>query len=114
ELLLGVEPPLARVDELDSAVAPGPQQGTDAGGPGPLARAVEELAVAHVVAELELLVREQVAVRVEDALRLAGRAGRVVELRGVVGSRVGNVVARRRLVERRGEVDVAGLALALV
>ena len=57
------------------------------GGPGPLARAVEELAVAHVVAELELLVREQVAVRVQDALGDAGGAGRVVELGGVVGRR---------------------------
>jgi len=49
---------------------------------------VEDLAVADVVAELELLVREQVAVGVEDALRLAGRAGRVVELGWVVGLRV--------------------------
>ena len=74
ELLLGVEAALARVDELHRAVAPRAEQRADPRGPGPLAGAVEELAVAHVVAELELLVREQVAVRVQDALREAGGA----------------------------------------
>ena len=82
------------------------------GGPGPLARAVEELAVAHVVAELELLVREQVAVRVQDALGEPGRAGRVVELGRVVGRGVGHLVVRRGALERRVEVDVAVLARA--
>jgi hypothetical protein len=65
---------------------------------------VEELAVAHVVAELELLVREQIAVGVQDALREPGGAGRVVELRGVVGGRVDGLVLRGGVVHRRLEV----------
>ena len=52
------------------------------GGPGPLAHAVEALAVLHLVAVDELLVGEDVAVRVDDALREPGRPRRVVELRG--------------------------------
>jgi hypothetical protein len=62
---------------------------------------VEELAVADVVAVDELLVPEQVAVRVEDALGEAGRARRVVELGGVVGCRVHALELGRALLERR-------------
>src|SRR3954465_10640022 len=51
-------------------------------GDRPLADAVEALAVPDLVAVDELLVGEQVAVRVDDALGQAGRAARVVELRG--------------------------------
>jgi len=56
ELLVGVEATAARVHELRNAVAPRPEQRAYAGGPGPLAHAVKELAVMDVVAELELLV----------------------------------------------------------
>jgi hypothetical protein len=49
---------------------------------------VEPLAVSNLVAVDELLVREQVPVRVDDALREPGRPGGVVELRRVVGERV--------------------------
>ena len=93
QLLLRVEAALARVDVLHRPVAPGAQQRADAGGPRPLAGAVEQLAVLDVVGELELLVREQVAVRVQDALRLPGGAGGVVELGRVVGRGVDRVVA---------------------
>ena len=67
-MLLGIVAALARLDERHRPVAPGAEQRADARRPGPLARAVEELTVAHVVTELELLVREQVAVGVQDAL----------------------------------------------
>ena len=69
-----VEPALALVDELDGAEAPRPEQRRDARRPRPLAHAVEALAVLDVVAVDELLVREQVAVRVDDALGQPGRA----------------------------------------
>ena len=95
ELLLGVESALALEHELRRAEAPRPEQRRDTRGPGPLAHAVEELAVAHVVAVDELLVGEQVAVRVQDALGEAGRAGGVVELRRVVGGRVDRLEVRR-------------------
>jgi len=49
---------------------------------------VEELAVLDVVAVEELLVGEDVAVGVEDALGESGRARGVVELARVVGERV--------------------------
>src|SRR4051794_326430 len=68
ELLLGVEAALARVYERGGSIPPGAEQGTDAGSPRPLTHAVEQLAVLHVVAELELLVTQQIAVRVQDAL----------------------------------------------
>jgi hypothetical protein len=45
---------------------------------------VEELAVLDLVAVEELLVREDVAMRVDDALGQAGRAARVVQLRRVI------------------------------
>ena len=66
QVLLGVVAALARLHERHRAVAPRPEQRADTGGPGPLAGAVEQLAVAHVVAELELLVREQVPVGVQN------------------------------------------------
>jgi len=75
QLLLGVEAALARVDELHRAIAPGAEQRADARRPRPLTRAVEQLALADVVAELEFLVGQQVAVGVQDALGLPGRAG---------------------------------------
>ena len=107
QLLVRVEPALALIDELHRAEAPRPEQRRDARGPRPLAHAVEALAVAHVVAVDELLVREQVPVRVDDALRQPGRARRVVELRRVLGERVhaleGRVAGGQQLVvEHRG------------
>ncbi len=51
---------------------------------------------------------------VQDPLGLPGGAGGVVELGRVVGRGVDRVVAHRGLLERRGEVDVARLALASV
>ena len=100
-----VKAALALVDDLHGAEPPRAEQRRDAGRPRPLAHAVEELALLHLVAVDELLVREQVAVRVDDALRQAGRAGGVVELRRVVGR---GVDARRtpdrrsRAARRRG------------
>ena len=49
---------------------------------------MEELGVLYVMAVDELLVREQVPVRMDDSLGQAGRAARVVELRRVVGGGV--------------------------
>jgi hypothetical protein len=49
---------------------------------------VEALALADVVAVAELLVPEDVAVGMDDALREAGRARGVVQLRRLVGERV--------------------------
>ena len=54
---------------------------------------MEELAVLDVVAVDELLVGEDVAVGVEDALREPGRAGGVVELGRVVGGGVDGLEA---------------------
>src|SRR4051794_18551750 len=88
ELLGGVDPALALEHELHGPVAPRAEQRRDARRPRPLPHAVEALAVLDVVAVEELLVGEQVAVRVHDALGEPGRARRVVELRGVVGRRV--------------------------
>ena len=112
QVLLGVVAALARLHERHRPVAPRAEQRADAGRPGPLTGAVEELAVAHVVAELELLVGEQIAVGVQDALGQSGRAGGVVQLGGVVGSRVGHLVAVRRTAHRVVEVDVGVLLLA--
>ena len=88
ELLVRVEAALALVDELDRAEPPRAEQRRDARRPRPLPHPVEELALLHVVAVDELLVREEVAVRVEDPLGEPGGAGGVVELRRVVGQRV--------------------------
>ena len=83
------------------AVAPRAEQRRDAGGPGPLAHAVEALAVLHVVAVDELLVGEDVAMGVHDALGQPGRAGRVVELGRVLGRGVGGLELGRRAGEQR-------------
>ena len=88
ELAVGVEAAFAGVYELGCAKPPRAEQRRDARRPRPFPHAVEELAVLHVVAVDELLVREQVAVRVEDALGLAGGPRRVVELGRVVGGGV--------------------------
>jgi hypothetical protein len=56
---------------------------------------VEALAVLDLVAELELVVGEQVAVGVDDALRQPGGARGVVELGGIVGGGVLADVVRR-------------------
>ena len=109
-MLLGVIATLARLDERHRAVAPGTQQRADARSPGPFARAVEQLAVADVVAELELLVGQQVAVRVQDALRPSRGARRVVELGRVVGGGIRHVVAVAGASHRLVEVDVARLS----
>ena len=100
ELLLGVEAALALEDELRRAEPPRAEQRRDPRRPRPLAHAVEELALAHVVAVDELLVGEQVAVRVQDALREPGRPGRVVELGRVVGRGVDRLESGRRVGEQ--------------
>jgi hypothetical protein len=92
ELLVGLESRFALVDALQGAEAPRAEQRGDPGRPGPLAHPVEALAVADVVAVDELLVGEDVAVGVDDALRHPGGAGGVVELCWVVG---GGVLADR-------------------
>ena len=100
ELLGGVEAPLALQHDLDGAQAPRPEQRRDAGRPRPLPHAVEELAVLDLVAVDELLVREHVAMRVDDALGQAGGAARVVELRRVVGGGVGRLEVGRGALEQ--------------
>ena len=112
ELVGGDEAALALEHVLDRAEAPRAEQRGDARRPGPLAHAVEALAVADVVAVDELLVGEDVAVGVDDALRHAGGAGGVVELRRVVGrgvladrGRSGVRRAGRRRVEDEDLVD---------
>ncbi len=106
ELPVGVEAALALEHELDGAQAPRPDERADAGGPGPLAHAVEALAVLDVVAVDELLVAEDVAMGVQDALREAGRAGRVVELGGIVGRGVDALELGVAVVEAAGlELD---------
>ena len=108
QLLVWIEAALALIHELHGAEAPRPEQRRDARGPRPLAHPVEALAVAHVVAVDELLVREQVAVRVDDALGQPGRARRVVELRRVLGERVhgleGRVAGGQQLVVEHEDV----------
>ena len=54
---------------------------------------MEHLVVPHIVDELELVVREQVPVRVHDPLREPGRAGRVVDLSRLVGRGVERLAA---------------------
>jgi len=71
---------------------------------------VEQLALPHVVAELEFLVREQVPVGVQDALGHAGGAGGVVELGRVVGGGVDDVERVGGLLERGGQIHVGAPA----
>ncbi len=121
ELVGRDEAGLALQHVLDRAQPPGAEQGGDPRGPGPLAHAVKALAVLDVVAVDELLVGQDVAVGVDDALRHARGPRRVVELRRVVGGRVlANVVGRvagqqlgvqdEQLVDERG-VEAAGVGL---
>src|SRR4051794_4281039 len=105
ELLLGVEAALALEDELRRAKAPRAQQRRDARRPRPLPHAMEELAVAHVVAVDELLVPEQVPVGVQDALRQPGGAARVIELPRVVGRGVNDLEAVGAVLEGVGVED---------
>ena len=119
ELLVRVEPALALIHELHGAEPPRPEQRRDAGRPRPLAHAVEALAVLHVVAVDELLVREQVAVRVQDALGEARGAGGVVELRRVVGRGVDRLERRvaagqQVLVEDQDLVGLDAVRVGLV
>jgi hypothetical protein len=100
ELSVRVEAALALVDALHRTEPPGAEQRRDPGGPRPLAHAVEALALAHVVAIGELVVREQVPVGVHDPLRKPGRAARVVELRGIVAGGVERRALRRLSVEQ--------------
>jgi hypothetical protein len=66
---------------------------------------VEALAVLDVVAVDELLVAEDVAVGVHDALRHSGRARRVVELGRILGRRVGGLEVGRQPGQRVGAED---------
>ena len=100
ELLLGVEASFPLEDELRRTKAPRPDQRRDARGPGPLPHAVEQLAVVEIVAVDELLVPEDVAMRVQDALCQAGRAGGVIELGGVIRRGVDGLEVRRRAASR--------------
>ena len=114
-----VEARLAAVDALHGAETPGAEERRDPRSPRPLAHAVEALPVLHLVAVRELLVAEDVAVRVDDPLREPGRAGRVVELGRVVGRGVDADVlcrgAEQRLiveherVRRPGPVEAGGV-----
>src|SRR5436190_6204351 len=76
ELLARVEPALTPVDALERAETPRPEQWRDSGSPCPLAHAVETLAVLHFVAVEEFLVAKDVAMRMDNAFRESGRAGR--------------------------------------
>ena len=88
KLAVGIEAGLALVDESSGAEAPGTEQRADTRRPGPLPHPVEALAVLHVVAELELVVGEEVSVGMDDALGESRGAGGVVELRGILGGGV--------------------------
>ena len=57
------------VDVLDCSEPPRPEQRRDPGGPRPFAHPVESLAVLDLVAVGEILVAEDVAMGVDDALR---------------------------------------------
>jgi hypothetical protein len=78
------------------------EQRRDPRRPRPLPHAVKQLALPDVVAVDELLVGEQVAVRVEDALCQPRGAARVVQLRGVVGGRVDSLEPVGSVPERVG------------
>ena len=92
-----IEPRLAPVDALHRAEPPWAEQRRDPRRPRPLAHAVELLAVLDLVAVGELLVGQDVPVRVHDPLCEPGRARRVVELGWIVRRRVlTDEVGRRR------------------
>ena len=107
ERLRGVVAALAAEHRDRRPEPPRPEDaGHDAGDPGPLAGRVEDLVVAHVVDVLELVVGEEVAVRVDDPLRQPGRAGRVVDLGGLVGRGVERREDVRRPRDRLAELAV--------
>ena len=83
-----VEPALAPVDALHCAQPPRAEERRDPGCPGPLPHPVETLPVLDLVAVEELLVTEDVAVGVDDALGESGGAGGVVQLCRIVGGGV--------------------------
>ena len=87
-----VEAAFALVDALDGAEPPRPEQRRDACGPRPLTHSVEPLPILDLVAIDELLVRQEIAVRMHDPLRKPCRARRVIELGGIVCRRVGRHV----------------------
>ena len=62
---------------------------------------MKALAVLDVVAVAELLVREDVAVGVDDALGEAGRTGGVVELSRIIRERVDGVKVARDILDAR-------------
>ncbi len=68
---------------------------------------MKDLVGANVVAELELVMGEEIPVRVQDALRLPGGSARVVELGGVVGRRVYHRKIGRGSAHGGIEIDVA-------
>src|SRR5262249_21146049 len=96
ELPVRVEAALAPVDALERPEAPRPEERRDACGPCPLPHSVEALAVPDLVAVDELLVSEDVPVRVDDPLGETRRARGEVELRRVVRGRGRGDVIRRR------------------
>ena len=82
ELPMRIESGLAPVDALHRSEPPRAQKRRDPCGPRPLAHAVKPLAVGDLVAVHELLVAQDVAVGVHDALRQPGRPRRVVSCAG--------------------------------
>src|SRR5262245_66189707 len=97
-----VEAALAPIDALQRAKPPRPEQRRYPRGPGPLAHPMEALAVLYLVAIAELLVPEDVAVRVDDPLRTPRRARCVVELRRVIAGRVDATDIRPGRAQRGG------------
>ena len=98
---MGVETALSLVDVLHGAQSPWAEQRADPGSPGPLAHPVKALAVLDVVAVAELLVREDVAVGMDDTLGEAGGAGGVVQLGRIIRERVDGVKVARDIRDAR-------------
>ncbi|CAB4932165.1 unannotated protein [freshwater metagenome] len=90
---------------MGGAGAPRAEQRVQSRGPGPLAHGAEALAVLHLVAVLELLVAQDEAVGVQDALRQTGGPRRVEELRGVVRGGVDRLELGRGAVEQLRRED---------
>ena len=102
ELLVWVEARLSAIHALLGADTPWAEQRRNPSRPRPLPHPVEPFAVRDVMAVPELLVPEQVPVRLHDPLGEAGRPRGVVELRGVVGGRIDADMVSRRAAERAG------------